>query len=396
LNDSLSRMFAACALAAVAAGASPSLAAWTEVMKEQTATGVSGVTETRWQLERPRGENLDRIQVHRYRGRGESRAALLYLPGMHMNGFLPGRRGDVIYAQPSEQHNLWLFLAKRGVEVFALDYRSHFVSTERADHAFMREWTLERYVNDAKEALELVRTQSGRAHVFVTGFSMGVTVAYGLVNVVSAEELAGLIVLDGAFKRPPGGGAFDRVRAFAMMEKLGRWSIDVGGGMGFDGRKALMAAVIEDPDRPRADRLDETVGARLGRLLARSGWAYPGVHSDVQILAALLITEDRYFPGMVAFEGRSVASLDDDPGTSVDDAFGNVDIPVIYFGATGFGPQSILAGVYSAVRLGGEDVTLHLQEGWGHLEVLAGNEARREIYEPLLDWINVRAKSADE
>ncbi|MEE8043365.1 MAG: alpha/beta hydrolase [Pseudomonadales bacterium] len=396
---SKSQWVSAFVLAIVLVVTSPSLFAWKEVLKERAIEGVEGITETRWQLERPRGDARDRIQVHRYRGSGAARAALLYLPGMHMNGYLPGRRGEVIYADPTEAHNLWLFLARHGVEVFTLDYRSHFVPVEPADHAFMREWTLERYVDDAKEALSLVRGESERAQVFVAGFSMGVTLAYGVVNITSKEELAGLIVLDGSFKQPPGGRSFDRARAMAMIEKLGRWSIDVAGGIGWDNRQQLMETIIIDPNQPREDRPDETVGERLTRLLARRGrgtWANVGVHSDAQVLAALLIGYDRYFPTMVGLQSGGVSSLENDPTTAVDDAFGHSDVPVIYFGATGFGPQALLSGIYSAARLGTRDVTIHVQEGWGHLEVLVANRARQEIYERLLDWLDAHAVDEKE
>lgn len=377
-------------LAIVLGGLSPSLHAWQQVLKERPVEGVTGVTETRWQLERPRGDASDRIQVHRYRGQGESRAAFLYLPGMHMNGYLPGRRGEEIYATPTEDHNLWLFLAMRGVEVFTLDYRSHFISTQPADHTFMRDWTLERYVDDATEALALARAESKRERVFVAGFSMGVTLAYGVVNVARAEEVAGLIVLDGSFKQPPGGRPFDRARRMKMIEKLRRWSIDVAGGMGWDNRHQLMTAVIEDPDQPRADKPSETVGERLARVLGPA-WVNARPVSDVQVIASLLVGDDRYFPSMVGLEGRGVSSVGDDPTTNADDAFGQSKVAVIYFGATGFGPQALLSGVYSAARLGTGDVTIHVQEGWGHLDVLVANRAREQIYEPLLAWLEARA-----
>jgi hypothetical protein len=184
-----------------------------------------------------------------------------------------------------------------------------------------------------------------------------------------------------------------------MIEKLGRWSIDVAGGIGWDNRQQLMESVINDPTQPRDDRPDETIGERLTRLLARSGpgvWANVGVNSDVQVLAALLIGYDRYFPSMVGLEGRGISSLEDDPDTTIDDAFGQSDVPVIYFGATGFGSQALLSGIYSSARLGTRDVTIHVQEGWGHLEVLVANRARQEIYEPILAWLDAHAPDKKE
>ncbi len=142
--------------------------AWDLSRAEQALAGTSGVRETRWSLVREPGGAHDRIQVHRYRGTAPSRAVLLYLPGTNMNGHA---------AVTSEDHNLWLFLARRGVEVWALDYRTHFVPSNSSpeDHAFMAGWTLETFVEDARAAAALAREQSGFASVFVAGFSRGVT-----------------------------------------------------------------------------------------------------------------------------------------------------------------------------------------------------------------------------
>ena len=80
--------------------------------------GAAGVRETVWWSARPPAGPHDRIALHRYRTPGQSRAALFYLPGTNMNGHA---------AIKNELHNLWLYLARRGVEVWALDYRTHFV-----------------------------------------------------------------------------------------------------------------------------------------------------------------------------------------------------------------------------------------------------------------------------
>ena len=146
----------------------------------------------------------DRIALHRYAKRGEPTTTakakiLLYLPGTNMNGEV---------ALGDQRHNLWLFLAARGVTVYALDYRSHFIAASTTNFAPMAAWTTDVYVNDALRALALVREQHADAQIFVAGFSRGVTIAYGLICTAGAGSLAGLIALDGGFKRPPGAAEF--------------------------------------------------------------------------------------------------------------------------------------------------------------------------------------------
>ena len=82
--------------------------------------GAPDVEHSTWSSPRSPGGPFDRIEVHRYRTKTAPLATLLYLPGTNMNGEV---------AVTDEDHNLWIFLARRGVEVFALDYRTRFASS---------------------------------------------------------------------------------------------------------------------------------------------------------------------------------------------------------------------------------------------------------------------------
>jgi hypothetical protein len=99
-----------------AASASAADSAWTPAAEAPLA-GAADIRETRWETARPPGGTYDRIRVHRYRAAEPAKAAVLYLPGTNMNGQV---------ALADEDHNLWVFLARRGVEVYALDYRTAF------------------------------------------------------------------------------------------------------------------------------------------------------------------------------------------------------------------------------------------------------------------------------
>ena len=363
--------------------------AWELSRAEQALAGASGIRETRWSLAREGGGAHDRIQVHRYRGNAPSRAVLLYLPGTHMNGHA---------AVTDEDHNLWLFLAGRGVEVWALDYRTHFVpaTSSSEDHAFMAAWTLEAFVEDARAAATLAREHSGFASIFVAGFSRGVTLGYALVCVEPPGEISGLVVLDGTFKSHALDEAYDLAAGRARLLEKAAYSTDVARGIGWQKRHQLMSATAADPKAPSRDSDFESVGDELAAILYgawRPGALADPVHgvSRVQVLARLLDGYDRYWPAIQNVEGRSIASWRDDPHTPIDDTWGELSLPILYFGATGMGPGWILDGIHSAVKSGSQDVTLHVLEGYGHLDVLVGERARKQVFEPTAAWLLERA-----
>ena len=114
--------------------------------------------------------------------------------------------------------------------------------------------------------------------------------------------------------------------------------------------------------------------------------------SRPQILARLLADYDRYYPSVQNIESAAIADYDDHPTLAVDDRWGELELPVLYFGATNMGATWVLDGVYSAAKSGSRDVTLNLLENYGHLDVLVGERAREDVFEPLLSWLDERTK----
>jgi len=362
-------------------------AAW-EASPERPVSQADDVRETHFTMVRAADAPHERIRVHRYRGEGPPEAVLLYLPGTYMNGEV---------ALHDERHNLWLYLARRGVEVWALDYRTHFVPAEASPevHAFMADWTLEAFVDDARAAAALAREQSGAPRVFVAGFSRGVTLAFGFACTEPPARVAGLVVLDGTFKRKAPEESYDFDGEWQKLASEGRYSTDVARGIGWETRHRLMSAAAADPRAPAADAEHETIGQQVANLLYRA-WQ-PGALADpvhgvsrVEVLARLLDGYDRWWPAIQNVEGQSIASQRDDPRTPLDDRWGELRLPILYFGATGMGEQWILDGMHSVAESGSADVTAHLLEGYGHLDVLVGENAAEDVFLPLLEWIAAR------
>ncbi len=359
---------------------------WTTATEERPVEAGSAVTETIWTSTRGSGP-YDQIGLHRYRAAGESVAAVLYLPGTNMNGAA---------ALTEEKYNLWLYLAARGIEVYALDYRTHAVpaAATAENLAQLKDWTSAAFIDDIAAASSFARETSGRDKLFVAGFSRGAFLAYAFAN-VDPQHIAGLVILDGPFKALSP-GVFDRAPTLAELEASGRWASDVGGSKGWDVRQQLMEAVIANPDGPAADPQFETIGDQLAHVLQTAwlpgGLANPegGVSKPV-VLAKLLKDYDRWYPSVQDVDGKAIAASADAPDTNLDDLWGKFETPILLFASTGMGGDWVINAIHSAVHSGSKDVTLNVLERYGHLDVLVGENAAAEVFEPTAAWIRARA-----
>ena len=361
---------------------------WT-ASKGGAIPGAPDVEHSAWTAARHPDGPFDRIGVHRYRTKEAPVATLLYLPGTNMNGEV---------ALTDEDHNLWIFLARRGVEVFALDYRTRYASdsTDAAALISMKTWTTEAFVDDIKLAAALARAESGRAQVFVAGFSRGVFLAYAYAC-SEPTATAGLIALDGQFKSHAPKNQYTPEADIKKMDDGSAWATDVSGRLGWEGRQKLMRAVAENPSASATDPKFKTIGEQVANLL-QFAWG-PGAlanplagQSRPEILGRLLAGYDRYYPAIQDADARRMADRDDDPKTTVDDVWGELKMPILYFGNARMPGDWLLNGIYSAQKSGSADVTINVLEGYGHLDVLVSDHARRDVFEPTVAWIKSRAQ----
>ena len=365
---------------------------WSLTADSHPVPGAEDVHETVWTTARPPEGEFDRIRVHRYQGSGEAEplGVLLYLPGTFMNGAV---------AIPEERYNLWLYLARRGVVVYTMDYRTQALgSAELEDPQMLRGWDNAAFVGDVRVAAGLVKELSPGKPFFIGGFSRGVAYAYAYAA-AEPEGLAGIVALDGYFKKchPPGQAAeFDHAAALAHLEASGAWSQDVGGSRGWDARQALMHGARDRPDKPLEEG-GAPAGAVLGGVLHRA-WG-PGVLANPQmpgnedgvsrpeVLARLMADYDRYFPAIQDVESASLANYVDAPHSSLDDGWAALRKPVILFASTGIGPEFLLYEIASAAHVGRQQTEIHVLERFGHLDVLVGETVVEDVYQPLLDWL---------
>jgi pimeloyl-ACP methyl ester carboxylesterase len=353
---------------------------WTVVAEKRAISGNPALTESVWRASRPGGA-YDKIEVHRYSAARPGHTVFLYLPGTNMNGEI---------ALTEERYNLWLYLANRGYDVYTLDYRTHFVPAQGVtDFSFMAGWTYQTFVDDIAEASALAKKTSGVDHLVLAGFSRGVSLAY--FYAAGHTDLCGLAMLDGGAKNPYAKSAYDASAAMAEMNARKNFAADVSGALPYEKRQELMDTVSRDPNAPATDGRSPNLGKQLETLLYNAWAPVRRLANPVdgfsrgQVLAKLLGGYDRYYPQVQTIESAAIADYPGDHAQIKD-----IDVPVIAFQSTGMGSQWVVAGLYTAGLTKNPDLSLHVLQGFGHLDVVVGEKAQELVFVPLERWLAKR------
>ncbi len=333
-----------------------------------------------WRFEDVRGTSpFDKIGLHHV-AIGKTppenpELVILYLPGTNMNG---------IVAPDDVKHSLALYLASHGVDFWAMDYRTHYVSPEtpQSDLKELKGWTYDLFASDIDEAVKFIRAHTHHDKIFLAGFSRGVTNEY-LYTALHPENVQGIIALDGFISR--------RARKEPSEDV---YADDIGGAhLTYDKRKTLMEMVIANPDGPAPIPKYKTARENLEHVVYDSGGAFgghgglanpQGGKSDAVELAKLLITYDRYWPRVQDFE---------DPFTPERlAALGKSQVPVIAFSSTNIASEWPAMVEQSAHSTGNKVASFAKLEGTGHLDVLCGNDSEAMVFVPSLAFIKQHQK----
>ncbi|MGC1679565.1 MAG: hypothetical protein WA740_18700 [Candidatus Binataceae bacterium] len=364
--------------AAFAAARSSAQTQFTNAGGPRAIVKAPGVYEWRY-IAKPGPTEYDEIALHRialgHRAEVHRAITVLYLPGTNMNG-------EVALENP--RYSFPVYLAAHGVDVWTMDYRTHFVPgavPARVIAPVMRRWTNELFAGDIESAAEFILNQTKSDKIFVAGFSRGVEFAY-LFAAIHPAQVRGIIALDGFLPRHP-----------STQQPPDRIVDDIGGAhLTYEKRRMLMQFVIENPDGPAPISKYKTARENLIHVVydakdfgGHGGLANPvDGHSDPVVLARLLIGYDRYWPAVQDYENPFTP-----PRLQ---ALKASKIPVIAFSSTNIATDWPAWVYESAKATGTSNPTFTKFPGWGHLDVLCGNAAEAEVFARTLEWLKQHAK----
>lgn len=309
------------------------------------------------------------------------------------------------------------YLAKRGVDVWGIDFRWVLVPGDTADLSFMGGWGLATQLGDLDLGLTVARvtrtlTGSGPGRLHLVGFSRGGQIGWAQAGAETARppsfrHLRGLVSIENAFKHD------DEARRLADCASHASIAATLAGGtvasdfriVADIGDLATAAPGDPSPFLPSLSNADlaEWLGASTG------GGSIPHFHSvgglvdPDTLVTELLYTEPAawfsFLSGASAFQPLRV-NLDgaaigcDELGSPFDDGLAEIRIPVLYVGVAGaFGDT----GVHATTLIASPDVSTRIvsqaadpEEDWGHDDPLLAADAEEEVWRPILEWIEAR------
>jgi pimeloyl-ACP methyl ester carboxylesterase len=373
----------------------PEVEGWTLTVDRGPIAGNLDLVEYVWTTNRPPYGLYDKIAVHRVvRADGNAEEGVVFiLPGTYSSGeqMIHARKDGIQYATPNENYMIVLYLAKRGFDVYVLDYRTHFVPHTELDHAFMLNWGWDAWMGDIKAAVNLMKTVSGVCKIYIAGESFGGGAAMNYASLYWEEDLKGIILLDPAYcqvaaKRGGETNTFNLTKAIENMITSGVYSWLSPGGP----NNPIWAYALAHPE-------ETALWAYLMYQLYLGGMINPYDYpwSQPAPMFACEASFDPYWPSRLFLE--SVAYMDwiDCPYLSYDfdDHFIEIDVPVIGFVSERFWPilfsTDPLYGLFGKIVHGiaNPDFTGIFLEGYGHLDVFAGTYVTEDVNEPVYQWL---------
>lgn len=369
------------------------------------------LTETVWQknASAPPNGPYDKIGLHRLVKAGSEPVGVLFIcPGTWSSG-------EQIISNPPEDPSTKyendteaIYWANRGFDVYAIDYRTHFVPIylTASQLSFMANWGWDQWISDIKEAVDMAKEVSGAKRIYMAGESFGGSAAMNYASLYWEEDLKGIILLDGGPGGKRGGqtNTYNLTKAIEIMITAGNWSIEVhstGGIYLFQYADAYPGAPPNFPP-PYWPPLQPTINPMTGLPWANiaeycafaiyMAWGPGGVsniyggYGEASVMIHICATFDRYWPARLTLESAAISNWNNCPyvTTDFDDHYIEIDVPLLGFTSQLFGLPYMGPFIHGIAN---PDFTGILLMGYGHLDVYSGVHSETDVSAPTYDWM---------
>jgi len=388
---------------------------WTQVAV-RSLKAYPDLEETVWQkvpIMPPNGP-YDMIGLHRLVKKGIKPLGVLFiLPGTWSNG-------EQLISNPPEDpwtkdeaHTQAIYWANRGFDVYAIDYRTHFIpiTLPASQLSFMAEWGWNQWISDIKEAVNKAKEVSGAKRIYLAGESFGGVAAMNYASKYWKEDLKGLIPLDpGAIglagvlgtKNPNPTNNYNLTLAIEYMKALGAWAVELSSPNAIFLYKYADAYPGAPAEFPPGNKLQPDTNPLTGQpwsniteylaFMIYMAWGPGGVsniyggYGNPRVMIHTLSTMDRYWPARLGLETTAYYNWSNCPylAYDFDEHYSEIDVPLLAFQSQFFGYKN-----YGEFQRGiaNPDVTVKVLWGYGHLDVYSGEYSMNDVSAPVYEWM---------
>lgn len=313
----------------------------------------------------------------------------------------------------ADDFGIALFLAEHDVDVWGIDQAWTLTPAEISESSFMKDWGLQKQVDDLKMAMSIARftrlfTGCGFAPMNLCGYSSGVITGFALLNEETQmlpimRNVAGFIPVDVPVKTDDEDvkevfrNEYDRVKemidageyadfiAFSLVADLARSDPDGDSPLipGFTNKQVALFFGAG----PLYEIIHYHFLAGIWENEFPTGFEYVTYEQWLDFMAAAPPWEAAQF---IADYCKIITDIEDVP---FDDYFAQIQVPIFFVGAAG-GMGNWLP--YSSTQIGSPDISMHIVQlksaeealfDFAHIDLFIAHNAETEAWEPILDWI---------
>lgn len=376
---------------------------------------------TVWEIERSPYGPFDKIALHRVVNKKKMNKHSLKKKTIMM---LPGTWDACGWSKLTDANvNTMIYLAKNGYDVYTMSNRSAYIPNHTyeqfeefgIDISSTVGWTYGLFREDIKVCVDKIKAITKAKKIFMSGFSRGTFLQYIYASKYQ-EDIKGLITFDGWIKKDPPNSsqAVDESTYNFIVELLASGSLPVRDGCEgvqcgppgtiyqllhegqyYHYNEWQLASVVPNAKNLVGEPLPYEFSVISDFVLedAHYMWDAEGEfinhhdgYSNNDVMITTLAEFTRYWPKIQDFEQWQLMAYDDVPYFDYDD--NEIDLPAIGFVTDYFCPDgTCLSDDIPNISIN-SDVTVHYLPGYGHMDLMVGNNTLFDVKEPLLQWLN--------
>jgi pimeloyl-ACP methyl ester carboxylesterase len=386
---------------------------WALIANGTAVKGYPNLAETIWQKNASMAPNgpYDKIGLHRLVKAGVTPKAVVFInPGTYMSG------EQLISNSPTDSYTLnensseAIYWANQGFDVYAIDYRTHFVpnTLNISQLSFMQNWGWDQWISDIREAVLKTKDISGATKIFMAGMSFGGGATMNYASIYGNQDLRGIILLDGgnATKNPTPTNTYNLTSALNQMNSTGTWALETPNLPGLpsaapSGFVFLMKYASQNPSAPAqyppgtalAPPVNPATQLPWANITQWAGFVLNGASTNIaggfgnsSIDTLVTGRMDRYWPLRLNIESAAINDWTNNTAVTYDfdDNYGKINVPLLgftseLFGLSRFGPIGN--------SIANSDMTKIVLASYGHLDVFFGTYSAKDVSQPTLDWM---------